>query len=319
MLVGLVLLLSGHPAAADLVCPFAGKIDFGEKKFDFKMDLGNKSSISFEGTTLSKDNYNLLVNIDHLKTPLFDLSTEFETLIAVVNKGKTLEETLQGQIKSRYSLINYKPFEEVSGFFEMRNKTLYVDSLSLGGVNLSGYIELFSPYKIDLSVLLKEIKMGDFLAFWGAQEDLASHGLVSGQIFVYGVLDQLGLKGNLASYNGFVDQLEFDSIVLNVDGIYPIVRLDNSRVSQTDGMTFNLEGDLDLTQKEKFESEIAALKKLPVVSSDESSLEWTIHRRESSPTSSATEFKYFLRKESLNMGPMKDGPDLLGVERSIKF
>ena len=308
-----------NQAAAELVCPFTGQVDFGEKKFNLTLQFNRESSISFEGASLPEDNYHLLVQVNHFKTTIFDLSTEFESFIGVTDKDDAAKRSFQGQIKSRYSLINYKPFRELSGFFEMKGRKLYLESLSLGGVTLSGTVELFSPYKVDLSLLLNEIKMADFLSFWGVDEDLDSQGSVSGHILVSGILDQLGLKGSLASYNGFVDQLQYDSIVLNLDGVYPIIHLNNSRVAQTDGMTFNLEGDLDLTKKEEFPEQIAALNMLPLISEDKSSREWTIKSKESSPTSHTTEFKYFLRKEHSDTGTLKEESDMLGVERSIKF
>lgn len=314
----ILLSLPLNPAVADLVCPFTGQVDFGQKKFNLTLSLGEESSVSFEGTSLSPDNYYLLVNVNHFRTPVFDLSTEFESSIGIKNKENVANRSIQGQISSRYSLINFKPFRELSGTFEMRDKTLYLQSMSLGGVTLNGYIELFSPYKIDLSFILNEIKMADFLAFWGA-EDLNSQGMVSGHILVSGIYDRLGLRGSLASYDGFVDQLDYDSIILNLEGVYPIIHLSNSTVAQSDGMAFHLEGDFDLTKKERFEEEIAALKMLPLVSEDKSSQEWTIKRRETSPSSSATEFKYFHRIDHPNPGTFKEGSDMLGVERSFKF
>ena len=321
LLVAIFFVIPLSPAAADLICPFDGQIDFGHKKFNLKLELGEESSVFLEGTSLAKDQYYLLVNVNHLRTSIFDLSTEFETTIGVKNLDRTAQRSFQGQISSRYSLINYKPFRELSGFFEMRDKTLYLESLSLGGVTLNGYIELMSPYRVDFSLILKEIKMADFLAFWGGDEDINSQGLVSGHILVSGFLNQLGLKGSLASYNGFVDQLSFDSIILNLEGIYPVIHLANSTVAQTDGMAFNIEGDFDLTHKERFEEEITALKKLPVVIANrsKSSLEWTISRKETSPDSNTTEFKYFLRKEPPHKGTIDEGTEMLGVERSVKF
>lgn len=307
-----------NAAVADLVCPFQGQVDFGRKKVVLNLVLGDESSISFEGTLLSKGNYYLLVNVNHFKTSIFDLSTEFESSIGVTNVGDANKRSIQGQISSRYSLINFKPFRELSGTFEIKDRTLYLQSISLGGVTLNGFVELFSPYKIDLSFLLKEIKMDDFLAFWGAT-DLNSQGMVSGHILASGLYNQLDLKGSLASYDGFVDQLQYDSIILNLEGIYPIIHLSNSTVAQSDGMAFNLEGDFDLTKQDRFVEEITALQMLPLVSEDKSSQEWTIKRSEASSTSSATELKYFHRIEHPNPGTLKEGTDMLGVERSINF
>src|SRR5262245_35368862 len=57
-----------------------------------------------------------------------------------------------------------KPFKELSGSFEMKDSILYLDSLALDGVTLSGQVELFYPYKIDFAMKLKEMKMADFLS-----------------------------------------------------------------------------------------------------------------------------------------------------------
>ena len=314
----MALLGEATSALADLICPFEGQLDITQKKFNVTLELGEESSVSLEGSTLAQDNYHFLLSVNHLDTPVFDLSTELETSLGVLNRDNISQRTWQGQVSSRYSLLNFKPVEELSGFFEMKNNTLHLQSVSLGGLTLNGSLELFSPYKVDLFFDLKEIKMDDFLAFWGAQGELDSRGFVSGQILVSGFLNQLGLKGNLAAYNGVVHKFQYDSIILNLEGVYPIVNLSNSSVAQSDGLTFKLEGSFDLTNRKHFPQEVAALRKLPMVSQDNSTMEWTV-KKEVSPDSKTTEYKYFIRKENANGTAPKEEPNMLGVERSIKF
>ena len=309
---------------AEKVFFFEGQIDLLKNEFNVVLDLNEGSSITAKATRMSETNYRLSLDIDHLKTPFFDLLSKIESSIDLV-KGENggndpFDAALQGKIRSQYSLVNYKPINELSGRFEIKDKRLYVLALSVGNLTCEGYLDLASPYTLDVAVNLLGVDMKDFLNFWGSGKKYESSGDVFGEIKASGSLDHLVLKGNLESRNGFVQKLDYDAIVLNIEGVYPFMRIAHSTVSKADGVSFSLNGLFDLSDRANFKKQIKELTLAPLVNDSGSEVEWTI-KRLNSEGSGMTEFKYHFKKgDALGIGPSAGGEiDMLGVERTRKF
>ena len=289
---------------------------------------------------LSENNFHIHLDLEHIQSSLFDLSTQLEgdlTLVESSEAGGPVDfvdsgragpvperyraggRSWKGQFQSRYSLLNHKPIEELSGTFEIQNHVLYLSDLSAGGVHLQGLWELADPRGMDLDIQFKDISLKDFIALWVDDPNLEAQGLMSGNLQISGRFPQLALKGTLASYAGQVGDLSYDSIVLNLKGEWPLVILTDSTVTESDGMSFRIDGDLDLSSQETLKKDIGALNKSPLVTTGDSRWEWTIKRKEHHEDSSS-ELKYFLRKEDQrNQIPSKEDSDLFGVEQKIKF
>lgn len=303
---------------------FKGQVDLQAHEFDIVVSLDEKGSISVKAKRLSEASYRFSLDLNHLKTPLFDLLSKVESSVDLVkrkNGGKTNGKTaFQGKIWSQYSLVDYKPINELSSRFEVKDEKLHVMALSVGNLTCEGYIGLTAPYDLDVTVNLAGVGMSDFLNFWGSGKDDESSGVIFGEIKAAGSLEQLILRGNLESKNGFVQELDYAAIVLNIEGTYPLMQIAQSTISQSDGVSFSLEGSFDLSDKENFKKQISALTLAPLVSDSGSELEWTIMRI-NPKASGMTEFKYQLQKRDvLGTGPSSGGEiDMLGIERTRKF
>jgi len=315
---GLLFVICSKPAFAIETCPFSGQIDFLHEKVNLVLGEKGKGSMALELMATADQHYQLHLNLEHLKTSLFEISTQLESSLELVESADKKEHLLQGRITSRYSLFNRKPIEELMGSFQIKNHTLYLPTGSVGGVNVNGSLELIFPYKMNFALQFNEMPMADFLALWVDNPDLHAPGEVSGTIQVAGALNRIMLKGSLASYEGAVEELEYDSIVLNAEGPYPVVKLVNTTVTQSDGMSFNLEGNIDLSDRQHFREQIEALTKSPLVQEGNSQWEWTIKRKGKEDVSSS-ELKYFLQKKDSQQNPLKESSDVMGVEQKIKF
>jgi len=310
---------------AEKVFSFEGQIDFLKNEFNIVLDLDEKSSVAATARKISETNYRFLVDIEHLKTPLFDLLSKIESSVEIVSIDKSSEKifpsmVLKGKVWSQYSLVDYKPVKELSGGFEIKNQRLYLTELSFGNLNCNGFIDLVRPYKLNLSLDLLNVSMSNFLNFWSANKQYESSGTVSGEIKASGTLDNLMLKGSLESRNGFVQKLNYNAISLNIEGIYPNLEIMNSTISKSDGVSFTLDGPFDLSDRGHFKKQIKALTIAPLVSHSESEGEWTI-KRLNLEKSGVTEIKYRLRKgDVLGAGTSaSDETDMLGFERTRNF
>jgi len=311
-------------AFARQVCSFEGQVDLANRKMDLVVNFPEGSSVTATASKMSETNYHFLLDVNHLKTPLFDLLTKIESSVDLVptedSPTKLVDSALQGKIWSQYSLVDYKPINELSGRFEVRDKRLYIMAASIGNLTLNGYVGLTPPYALEGTVRLFGVQMKDFLNFWGSGKEYESSGEVFGEIEASGSPENLVLKGNLESRDGFVEKLDYNAIVLNIEGTYPLMEIANSTISQSDGVSFSFDGPIDLSDKENFKKQIKALTLAPLVSDSGSELEWTIKRR-GPEESGGVELKYHLKKgDALGTGPSAgDEIDMLGIERTKKF
>ena len=300
--------------------PFEGSLDFSKRKLVLKMNFPPQGNISLELSEDHKNNYHLDMDVDHVPAASYDISTSLAASFGWKKKEES-SPALAGVVQSKYSLLNYKPIPELKGSFEIADQKLNITDLSFGAAGLNGVVDLFSPFKMNLLFKLTAVEMTDFLSFWmGEAENLNSDGLVSGQIQVSGIPESIHLKGRLASYEGFVGDLEYDSIILNLEGMYPIVQLLNSKVAQRNGLSFKVEGSVDLSNRHDFYKEIVALRTSPVVTENQDYMEWTIKSQKVGSKENTSELKYLLRKgqEDQNI-PLRDETSMFGIKRENKF
>lgn len=308
------------PVQAEERKTFSGFVDFKKQELSIKVGWQGAEKITAHIFPTENKRYRCEIDVEHLKTGFFDLSTKLAGDFELAADQATGALAVKGNVKSQYTLINYQPVKDLDAQFVIKDRRLYVNALTLGGLSCKGTVYLGEPSAVNLSLVLKGIAMRDFLAPWSDKDSkLSSAGLVSGTIDIFGTSDKIALRGSLSSYDGYVDDLTFDSIVVNVDGFYPVIVLSNSSVTKSDGYSFQIAGPLDLSKTDSFRSQIGALEKTPTVSSEKDYSEWTIKKKYDRNDSSATELKYLKRKDIGSGGPTEESTDMFGVQRSMKF
>jgi len=315
-------------AFANVIVTFHGQVDFTQKQFVVTLDFPGNSpdtapgklahkqpSLAISGAKVSDKDYRFSLNIDHLRTPVYDLLSKIESSLEVDPRsaGENVP-VVRGEIWSQNSLVDYKPIRELTGHFEIKDSQLLLKSFSFGNLSCQGLLDLVYPYKMDMRVLLNDVAMEDFLNFWIRNQDYRTFGTVSGEIGVSGTWDRLGLTGSLESFAGYVEQLEYNSIHLNAQGVYPRLNIGQSTISKADGLSFTFSGPIDLSDQENFQKQIGALVLAPLVSDSASEREWTIKRLDQ-PNSGSTEIKYLLRKDD----KLNESSGMIGVEQTMNF
>ena len=113
--------------------------------------------------------------------------------------------------------------------------------------------------------------------------------------------------------------LKFNRLYLVVDGTYPKLDINKeSRIYQTNGLSFTYEGPFDLAKRSSFESQLENLIISPIIEDSESEVEWTL-KRLGEDESTTMELKYQLRKNGRKGILNEDNSDMFGIERSMKF
>lgn len=313
-------LLGLASSEAGTLVNFQGNANVVEKKLNLNLRFQDNSFLAAEFTPISEKSFYFKGTIDHLKTPLFDISSELKGTMDVVLDEKTAQPFLRGTIESKYSLLNYKPVKEVRGFFEIRNERLYLKNLSAGGFVFEGYLGFLPPFDLGLTIQMTGVSTDELSmisVMSGCPETSLISGMTSGRIYLSGFSDRMMIRGKIAAFGGSLQGLAYDNIVVNFDGMYPNIQITESMITEENGLSFHLEGQLNLTNHCNLLEGLTALKMSPLINENSLHREWTIKRQQDTQTS-ATEFKYRLQKQD-HSADTQDNSDMLSVERSIKF
>lgn len=300
-------------AQAKELFTFSGSIDFRTNQFNVDVDFADDSFIRAKGLRMSERDYLLDVDIEHVKSPYFDLSSQIQGNLAF---NKQSPEVF-GHLTSQYSLLDYKPIKELTGEFEIKDNRVFFKSLSFGNIAWTGFVDYRQPYKLDMVVEMDKLAMPAFLNIWVPHNTLESSGLVSGEIRLLGSLNDLEMRGRLQAFDGHVEELKFTDIDLTAAGTYPNIEISQTVISKADGMTFVVNGPVNISDPADFRKQIRALDISPMVNRTASKAEWTIKRLKGGADSATTEFKYLLRSDKSSLATEESA--LLGVERKLEF
>ncbi len=306
-------------ASAKQLLSFHGVLDLQAESLDVNVEVSPDETIRGSFRKASDGVYDLKVDLDHVKVMNYDLSTEIQSRIEFRDTNIYSSEMIVGRIWSNYSVVDLKPVKELSGTFKIGNNHLVLNDVSFGALNTSGYIDLQAPHKLDVGINVNFMEMEDFLKFWMNTENYSSSGQVAGVIKATGTVDRLNLRGNLKSFDGRIKDMNYDSLALNIEGVYPDFQIDkSSNLSRVDGMSFSFDGPIDFADRKGFKRQLKNLNISPLVKESASQKKWTIKRHKESGADSA-ELKYFMRKEGSIGSQNEEEAALFGIERVLEF
>ena len=258
---------------------FAGRLNMQKRAFTCTLKFDEKSSVTARLEGREADQYNLVVDLEQLPTPLVAVSTQLHSLIHVLSDpdGKRL---LQAQVWSRYSLLDGQGAEELSGKLSVKDNVLLLDNFHLGHFRAQGTLGLKNPYPLDIHVDVQAVEVNEFLSWvqGKSHKTIDALGYFDGYADLSGKLAQANCTIRLESIDGHIKSLYYDRMILNLQGLYPNVELANSWITQKDGFSFSVDGPLDLSDRKNFPTQIRALKKSALVKKEKSESEWVIKR-----------------------------------------
>ena len=106
---------------------------------------------------------------------------------------------------------------------------------------------------------------------------------------------------------------DFDNILLDFEGTWPLIRLKDSLITQAEGFSFKFKGVVDLSDLANLSTQVRLFQKVPIVSSDKAKREW-VFKSQRDGRDMKTEMKYFLLKDDRG-----DTGAVLGVQKSLEF
>jgi len=306
------------PVFAETICTFNGSVDFANQAFQLEVNYSEKSKIA-GSLKLEKESGYLVLNIEHQKIGLAELSTKLESSFSINRGGPRKTRGIKGLLWTRYSLLSYKPFSEAAGSFQIEDGILSIRNLSWPEMVLNGFVNLRQPFDLNLSIEINDMAINELAPLVGVKDkDNSLIGMVSGKIRASGYLKRMGLEGRLRSREGQIKDFTYRDADMNFSGVYPKLNMVNSAISDENGYIYNLVGQFSLEEINNFVSQEHQINVIPFSEEAMRSKVWTI-KREDLGRDSELEFGYRLKPARPNDFGSTGGEGILGVERKQRF
>ncbi len=304
-------------ARAEHVYPFAGRLNLQDRNFSLAIKLDRDAALNLKVDHQENNTYKAVLDVQSLHTPFFDMTTEIQSVIEI-HAQKDQVTGLTGLFWSQYSLIDHKNVPELSGRFELRDALVRVDDLVVGDFRAEGSVDLLAPHALDATVSFDGIDIAYFLDWLsGEKKKFTGSGSISGEVDLDGTPARLGLRSTVTSDGGFIEDLPYDRMVLQLQGIYPLIEVTDSTITKTNGFSFNLDGAVDLSARDDMAAQIASIKTVPLVSENKSQSQWVL--KSVRIDGDAAETQYFMKKDKGVSLSGEDEHGVFGVERKIGF
>lgn len=200
---------------------------------------------------LTEKRLSLTANLDHVKFGNFDLLTNLTLSLDKRIEPVDQAAKIYGTFKTYGSVLDNRPFSELSSAFEIQDKKLRILSLTFGdNYDLRGVVDLSAPFSADLSLNLFQAAPHELISQFTFPEQPDFSGLVNGLIKITGELRQPKIEGYLEARDGHLSDFSFVSADINIRGRYPRISIADSRICREED-SFIMEGEIDFTDLER--------------------------------------------------------------------
>ncbi|MGH7198239.1 MAG: hypothetical protein ACREH5_05825 [Candidatus Omnitrophota bacterium] len=240
---------------------------------DLSFDLGPGRK-PFTGVDLRyEDNaFSAEIPVSHVTIAKSDVSSVVHVDGHFEEARPGLPEALVGQIRTEGTIINWKPLREESRFeFILTEDVLrLVSSNFLGGIEVAGEMDLGNDYVMDFSIRAKQYPFMNLDVFFQPVPGAPPPSRMDLEARFHGSPWSPMVECRTRLYDGSMGKRSFKAMDVNVSGVYPTVRLEDSRILLEDGATMRI-ADRTLEAGELFKNE--TYEKL-IEAADQSRVTW---------------------------------------------
>lgn len=305
-------------AGAEELYHFSGSIDVPGQAI--KLIVGEENH--HLSLNVSRQNDQLLVlnaDFEHFPTPLFDMTTQLKGVVRLENlmfKPKAVSGRIwqDGPGSDRFDdqAFNLE--------FRWEEDMLHIRKLVLEGMSGAASMRMFAPFTVDVRLAFQEMDIAYIMAWLkDGTRKLEAQGTVSGYLHLSGTPDHLTVKSNIVSQNGSIEKLSYELFSLHLQGVYPMIELAHSTITKSSGLSFDLEGTVDLSNRTNIKSQFKAIKKIPLIKENALQSQWVFKRVQDPDGEGRTETKFFIRKDKRTSSTDPDDSELFGMEKKIGF
>jgi hypothetical protein len=232
---------------------------------------------------------------------------------------------LTGEFFTEGTVVNWSPlpWESRFEFTLTTDKLKLLSSNFLGGFGLSTTVDFENDNEIHLSLSAEQYPLSYFAPFLRTEIKAELEGRLDLKTQMKGPLEALNFQADVTLSGSRSGINQYQTINLHVAGVYPTLRLSNSRVTFRDGQVMRF-ADQALEFNDLFD--MATYTKLISGSDQDTTVfgDWEFHRPEEKLDEFQTPaieagFKYHLRGKEFLKFEMREDEHFVGVERKVSF
>jgi len=322
-----------------------------------KLDLvfgSDKKKISGVDISYENNHFQAQIPVSHLLVAGSDVSSVVNVTGHFELGLQEASDRLTGEIRTEGTIINWNPLAQETQFsFEFSEDNFNLTSSNfLGGIEITGTIDFTRDYAIDFLITAENYPLVNLEPFLKVDQGLIPPGRFDLSAHFYGSSEQLNVEARTRIYEGWIGGKTFTAMDVNVVGIYPTLRLTDSKILMQDESSMRFADKTlearDLFRGKTYEALIAEAQQETVVwgdwelsrskdikdnpeflmqrnLSDNATVHFKKFYEDSSTQDRSNEkqmelgFEYRLRsKDSLKL-ELRDDEEFVGVERKMKF
>jgi hypothetical protein len=178
----------------------------------------------------SNDTFVASVPVRHWTILENDLSTELNIKGKLAFGGAGAEDRLEGQIFTQGSVINWQPlpWESKFDFTLSKNEFSILSSDILGGLEVTGDIDISNEPKFDVQLQAKDYPIKNFEPFFGRGTIGSYDGFLT--------LESLHMGLHARLVGGKAGKRHYQAMNLHAEGVYPTLTLFDSQMMMEDGV-----------------------------------------------------------------------------------
>lgn len=180
--------------------------------------------------------------LSHIRLGASDLSSviKFE---GHFEPGAVIEkDLLRGKITTEGSVINWKPLPYESQFdFEFSREGFQMNSSNfLGGGEATANVDFTNDYAVDIQAKAQNYPLMNLDPFFGFGGNVGSQARLDAAVHFHGSPWAPSVEARCRIYEGWISKKAFKAMDINVQGVYPTVRLTDSHILLEDGSSMRI-------------------------------------------------------------------------------
>lgn len=188
--------------------------------------------------------YTLILKLNHISIGGNDLLSDV-VFDGTFFAGEAGDVIMEGEVANFNTILNYKPFPDSSVLYAIKRDAVEIKELKVGeSVKLAGSAILKGSHALDMILELKNVDLEELFAY-SVEDAPPVSGIVNGKLNIKGDLAKPFLNGRLEASNGRMGPLNYDALIFNLSGEFPVIHFNDSKMIKNDTALF-LEGDMDL-------------------------------------------------------------------------
>ncbi|MCK5306090.1 MAG: hypothetical protein KAJ66_03070 [Candidatus Omnitrophica bacterium] len=214
----------------------SGEIDLERGEVEFSVTLDNNEKINISFKSIDNLSYAGLIEVSHLKIKDTDVDVNCEIKVDVSKGADGAVDKIKGELNTSTFIVNYEPFDDISAAFTHTEDSFAIDYLKIGdSFGLRGLVSFDEPETVDMFFELKDFTVENLSRFSFVPDNFNFKSTINVEANVKGEPAKPHVKIHLTSTKGNMNDILFDSIMITLEGNYPILKYRDSRINRGEG------------------------------------------------------------------------------------